>query len=158
MVISLMSELVIVSGSHEVASRSVFLHFVSLSVSVPAVVALALVLLLFHSVGLRVVCPPEFSPLSPLPSPVNKQPVPAPRVNRKQPQITSPTFQPPLPPLVAWGTLQPEPQPQVSSPATEAEQPGLSVGGGVGGGLSGGFQVATVKPQVVTQLSAEESR
>lgn len=60
--------------------------------------------------------------------------------------------------MVAWGSHQPEPQPQVSSPATEVEQPGLSVGGGVGGGLSGGFQVATVKPQVVTQLSAEESR
>ncbi|XP_041813662.1 rho GTPase-activating protein 17b isoform X2 [Chelmon rostratus] len=93
-------------------------------------------------------------------STVNKQPEPAPRraaaVNRKQPQLTSPTFQPPLPPLEAWA--QPEPQPP--SPATEAEQPGLSVGGGggvVGGGLGGGVQVATVKPQVVSQLSAEES-
>ncbi|XP_076608951.1 rho GTPase-activating protein 17b isoform X1 [Chaetodon auriga] len=93
-------------------------------------------------------------------STVNKQPEPAPRrasaVNRKQLQLTSPTFQPPLPPLEAWVPAQPEPQPP--SPATEAEQPGLSGGGGgVGGGLGGGVQVATVKPQVVSQLSAEES-
>ncbi|XP_060921388.1 rho GTPase-activating protein 17b isoform X1 [Labrus mixtus] len=91
-------------------------------------------------------------------SPVNKKPDPAPRrantVNRKQPQLTSPTFQPTLPPLEAWG--QPEPQPQAWSPAAEAEQPVLSGGGG-GGGVGGGVQVATVKPQVVTQLSAEES-
>lgn len=61
----------------------------------------------------------------------------------------------------AGGPAQPEPQPQLSSPATEAEQPGLSgasSGGGVGGGLGGGVQVATVQPQIVTQLSAEESR
>ncbi|KAL7377717.1 hypothetical protein ABVT39_003503 [Epinephelus coioides] len=97
-------------------------------------------------------------------STVNKQPEPTPRrastVNRKQPQLTSPTFQPPLPPLEAGGPAQPEPQPQLSSPATEAEQPGLSgasSGGGVGGGLGGGVQVATVQPQIVTQLSAEES-
>uniref|UniRef100_A0A8C4GRP7 Rho GTPase-activating protein 17 n=1 Tax=Dicentrarchus labrax TaxID=13489 RepID=A0A8C4GRP7_DICLA len=97
---------------------------------------------------------------------VNKQPEPAPRrastVNRKQPQLTSPTFQPPLPPLEAGVPAQPELQPQVPSPATEAEQPGLSGGGGGGGAgggvLGGGVQVATVKPQVVTQLSAEESR
>ncbi|XP_044036886.1 rho GTPase-activating protein 17b isoform X2 [Siniperca chuatsi] len=97
-------------------------------------------------------------------STVNKQPEPAQRrastVNRKQPQLTSPTFQPPLPPLEAWGPAQPEPQPQVPSPATEVEQPGLSGagsgGGVVGGGLGGGVQVATVQPQVVTQLSAEE--
>ncbi|KAM6965775.1 rho GTPase-activating protein 17b isoform 1-T2 [Tautogolabrus adspersus] len=91
-------------------------------------------------------------------SPVNKKPDPAPRrantVNRKQPQLTSPTFQPPLPPLEAWGHAQPEPQPQALSPAAEAEQTGLS---GSGGGVGGGVQVATVKPQVVTQLSAEES-
>uniref|UniRef100_A0A671YEB9 Rho GTPase activating protein 17b n=1 Tax=Sparus aurata TaxID=8175 RepID=A0A671YEB9_SPAAU len=92
---------------------------------------------------------------------VNKQPEPAPRrasaVNRKHP--TSPTFQPPLPPLEAGVPAQPEPQPQFPSPATEAEQPLLSGGGGgVGGGLGGGVQVATVKPQVVTQLGAEESR
>ncbi|GAA6228669.1 rho GTPase-activating protein 17-like isoform X1 [Lates japonicus] len=99
-------------------------------------------------------------------STVNKQPEPTPRrasaVNRKQPQLTSPTFQPPLPPLEAWGATQPEPQPQASFPVAEAEQPGLSgagggVGGGGGGGLGGGVQVATVQPQVVTQLSAEES-
>lgn len=113
------------------------------------------------------VCPPELSPLSPLPSTVNKQPEPTPRrasaVNRKQPQLTSPTFQPPLPPLEAWGPTQPEHQHQAPSPATEAEQPVLSDagsdGGGVGGGgLGGGVQVATVQPQVVTQVSAEESR
>ncbi|XP_029293896.1 rho GTPase-activating protein 17b isoform X2 [Cottoperca gobio] len=98
-------------------------------------------------------------------STVNKQPEPTPRrastVIRKQPQVTSPTFQPPLPPLEAWGPAQPEPQPQLPSPATEAEQPGLSgasSGGGVGGGgLGGGVQVATVQHQVVTQLSADES-
>ncbi|XP_031727935.1 rho GTPase-activating protein 17b isoform X1 [Anarrhichthys ocellatus] len=95
-------------------------------------------------------------------STVNKQPEPAPRrastVNRKQPQLTSPTFQPPMPLLEAWGPAQPEPQ--LLSPATEAEQPGLSgasTGGGVGGGLGGGVQVATAQPQVVTQLSAEEN-
>lgn len=108
------------------------------------------------------VCSPELSPLSPLPSTVNKQPEPAPRrtsVNRKQPQLTSPTFQPPLPPLEAWGPAQPEPQPQALSPATEAEQPSLSsAGSSGGGGLGGGVQVATVQPQVVTQLSTEESR
>ncbi|XP_029913868.1 rho GTPase-activating protein 17b isoform X2 [Myripristis murdjan] len=98
-------------------------------------------------------------------STVNKQPEPAPRrtsVNRKQPQLTSPTFQPPLPPLEAWGPAQPEPQPQALSPAlspaTEAEQPSLSsAGSSGGGGLGGGVQVATVQPQVVTQLSTEES-
>ncbi|XP_023278981.1 rho GTPase-activating protein 17-like isoform X1 [Seriola lalandi dorsalis] len=96
-------------------------------------------------------------------STVNKQPEPTPRrastVNRKQPQLTSPTFQPPLPPLEAWVPTQPEPQPQAPSPAAEAEHPGLSaVGAGVGGGgLGGGVQVATMHPKVVTQLSAEES-
>nr|XP_046272255.1 rho GTPase-activating protein 17b isoform X2 [Scatophagus argus]XP_046272256.1 rho GTPase-activating protein 17b isoform X2 [Scatophagus argus] len=99
-------------------------------------------------------------------STVNKQPEPAPRratiVNRKQQHLTSPTFQPPLPPLEAGVTGQPEPQPQpqpqVPSPAPEAEQPGLSGGGGgVGGGLGGGVQVSSLKPQIVTQLSAEES-
>lgn len=113
------------------------------------------------------VSPPELSPLSPLPSTVNKLPEPAPRrastVNRKQPQLTSPTFQPPLPPLEAWGPSQPEHQPQAPSPATEADQPvmsgaGSAGGGGGGGGLGGGVQVATVQPQVVAQLSAEESR
>uniref|UniRef100_A0A665TYQ1 Rho GTPase-activating protein 17-like n=1 Tax=Echeneis naucrates TaxID=173247 RepID=A0A665TYQ1_ECHNA len=86
-------------------------------------------------------------------------------VNRKQPQLTSPTFQPPLPPLEAGVSTHPEPQPLARSLAAEAEQLG-SVGAGVGGvggvggggGLGGGGQVATVHPQVVTQLSAEESR
>lgn len=143
----------------KVASLSVS-HTTSL-LSVSALTVVALGLLLFHSVWLRVVYPPELSPLSPLPSTVNKQPEPIPRranvVSRKQPQLTSPTFQPPLPPLEAGVPVQPEHQPQVLSLGTEAEQPGLS-GGGVVGGLSGGVQVATVKPQVVTQLSAEESR
>ncbi|KAG8006998.1 Rho GTPase-activating protein 17, partial [Nibea albiflora] len=107
---------------------------------------------------------PDFKPV---PYTVNKQPEPAPRrantVNRKQPQLTSPTFQPPLPPLEALVPVQPDPQPQV--PFLAPEQPGLNGGGGgggvgggcFGGGLGGGVQVATVKPQVVTQLSAEES-
>ncbi|KAF3700219.1 Rho GTPase-activating protein 17 [Channa argus] len=101
-------------------------------------------------------------------STVNKQPEPIPRrtsaVNRKQPQLTSPTFQPPLPPLEIWGPSHPEPQPQPLSTATEAEQLGLNgagsaaAGGGSGGCLGGGgVQVATVQPQVVPQLSAEES-
>ncbi|XP_026201102.1 rho GTPase-activating protein 17b isoform X2 [Anabas testudineus] len=96
-------------------------------------------------------------------STVNKQPEPTPRrasaVNRKQPQLTSPTFQPPLPPLEAWAPNQPEHQQQAPSPTTEAEQPVLSGAGsaGGGGGLGGGVQVATVQPHVVTQLSAEES-
>uniref|UniRef100_UPI0037E8CE92 rho GTPase-activating protein 17b isoform X2 n=1 Tax=Semicossyphus pulcher TaxID=241346 RepID=UPI0037E8CE92 len=98
-------------------------------------------------------------------SPVNKQPEPTPRrvntVIRKQPHLTSPIFQPPLPPLEAWCASPSEPQPPVLSLATGAEQPGLSGGGGGvgvgGGGLGGGVQVATVKPQVVMQLSAEES-
>uniref|UniRef100_A0A7N8YAX6 Rho GTPase activating protein 17b n=1 Tax=Mastacembelus armatus TaxID=205130 RepID=A0A7N8YAX6_9TELE len=105
-------------------------------------------------------------PSPPLPSTVNKQPEPIPRrtsaVNRKQPQLTSPTFQPPMPPLEVGGPTQLESQPHAPSPATEAEQPGLSgagsAGSAVGGGLGGGVQVATVQPQVVTQLSAEESR
>ncbi|KAG7505842.1 rho GTPase-activating protein 17-like isoform X1 [Solea senegalensis] len=98
-------------------------------------------------------------------STVNKQPDPTPRrpsaLNRKQPHLTSPTFQPPMPLLEAGGPTQPELQPQAPSLAVEAEQPGLSgagsaaaAAGGVGGG---GVQVATVQPQIVTQLSAEES-
>ncbi|XP_028455134.1 rho GTPase-activating protein 17b isoform X2 [Perca flavescens] len=94
-------------------------------------------------------------------STVNKQPEPTPRrtntVNRKQPQLTSPTFQPPLPPLEAGGPAQPDPLLQLPSPATEAEQPGLRGASRGVGGLGGGVQVATVQPQVVTQLSAEES-
>lgn len=101
-------------------------------------------------------------PSPPLPSPVNKQPEPAPRrtsvLNRKQSPLTSPTFQPPLPPLEAGTPTQLEPHPP--PPPSEAEQPGLSVAGsgGGGGGLVGGVQVATVQHQVVTQLSTEESR
>ncbi|XP_010792596.1 rho GTPase-activating protein 17-like [Notothenia coriiceps] len=93
-------------------------------------------------------------------STVNKQPEPTPRragtVIRKQPQLTSPTFHPPLPPLEAGGPAQPEPPPQLLSSAAEAEQPRLS-GASSGGGVGGGLQVATVQPQVVAQLSAEES-
>lgn len=156
----LLSELVLSNSGSGVSLC--FSHHLSLSVSALTVVSLGL--RPFHSVLWRVVCLPELSPLSPFPSTVNKQPEPTPRrasaVNRKQPQLTSPTFHPLLPPLEAWVPAQPEPQPQVLSPATEAEQPGLSGGGGggVGGGLGSGVQVATVKPQVVTQLSAEESR
>ncbi|XP_054463617.1 rho GTPase-activating protein 17b isoform X2 [Anoplopoma fimbria] len=96
-------------------------------------------------------------------STVNKQPEPTPRrtntVNRKQPQLSSPTFQPQIPPLEAGGPAHPEPQLQLQSLAKEAEQPGLSGAstGGVGGGLGGGVLVARVQPQVVTQLSAEEN-
>ncbi|KAM3863882.1 rho GTPase-activating protein 17b [Diretmus argenteus] len=95
-------------------------------------------------------------------STVNKHPEPIPRrtgtVNRKQPQLSSPTFQPLLPPLDAGSPAQPEPQPQALSLATEAEQPGLGGAGSSGGvGLGGGVQVATVQPQVLTQLSTEES-
>ncbi|XP_047427826.1 rho GTPase-activating protein 17b isoform X2 [Mugil cephalus] len=94
-------------------------------------------------------------------SPVNKQPEPAPRrltTNRKQFPLTSPTSQPLLPPLEAGGPPQLEPQPQASSSAPEAQKPGLSGAGiGGGGGLGVGVHVATVKPHVVTQLSAEES-
>lgn len=67
--------------------------------------------------------------------------------------------------MAAWAAAQLEHQPRVLSPTTDAEQPVLSdggggggIGGGVGFGLSGAVQVATMKPQVVTQLSAEESR
>lgn len=155
----LLSELVIFSGTQEVASRSV-----SRTISL-CWFLLPLLLLSFSCSFMLTDCvwfALNSLPSPPLPSTVNKQPEPAPRranaVNRKQPQLTSPTFQPPLPPLEAWVPAQLEPQPQVPSLATEAEQPGLSGGGGVGGGLSGGVQVATVKPQVVTQLSAEESR
>uniref|UniRef100_A0A7N6ANV9 Rho GTPase-activating protein 17 n=1 Tax=Anabas testudineus TaxID=64144 RepID=A0A7N6ANV9_ANATE len=90
-------------------------------------------------------------------------PEPTPRrasaVNRKQPQLTSPTFQPPLPPLEAWAPNQPEHQQQAPSPTTEAEQPVLSGAGsaGGGGGLGGGVQVATVQPHVVTQLSSNNT-
>ncbi|XP_029014915.1 rho GTPase-activating protein 17b isoform X2 [Betta splendens] len=90
----------------------------------------------------------------------NKQPEPAPRrantLNRKQPQLTSPTFHPPLPPLEAWGPSQPEPPPQAPSPAAEADQPAPGGAGGACAG-GGGAQVAAVHPQVVTQLSTEES-
>lgn len=83
----------------------------------------------------------------------NKQPEPAPRrsstVNKKQPQLTSPTFQPPLPPLEVWGGGQPEPQ------AAEAE---LGVGAAANAGVSvGGGLHTVVQPQVV-QFSSEESR
>ncbi|XP_034076037.1 rho GTPase-activating protein 17b isoform X2 [Gymnodraco acuticeps] len=94
-------------------------------------------------------------------STVNKQPEPTPRragtVIRKQPQLTSPTFHPPLPPLEAGGPAQPEPPPHLLSSAAEAEQPRLSGASSSGGGVGGGLQVATVQPQVVAQLSAEES-
>ncbi|XP_014327936.1 rho GTPase-activating protein 17-like isoform X1 [Xiphophorus maculatus] len=100
-------------------------------------------------------------------SPVNKHPEPAPRrigtVNRKQTQLTSPTFQPSLPPLEAEGSSQSELQsPQVQSPGPEAQQPGLftaAAAGGDGGGEAhgGGVQAAAVQPQGVRQPSAEDS-
>ncbi|XP_036003981.1 rho GTPase-activating protein 17b isoform X1 [Fundulus heteroclitus] len=98
-------------------------------------------------------------------SPVNKHPEPAPRrtgtVNRKQTQLTSPTFKPTLPPLETGGPYLPEPQsPQVQSPTPEVQQPGLSAAAGAGGGgeaQGGGVQAAAVQRQVVTQLSAEDS-
>lgn len=119
-------------------------------------------------VFLRVVCPPQLSPLSLLPSPStsNKAPEPAPRrpniVNRKLSQTTSPTVQPPLSPLAAWAA-------RVLWPTTDGEQPYQTGAGGGGGGvvggsggddggLSGAAQVATMNPLIVTQLSAEESR
>ncbi|XP_008415021.1 rho GTPase-activating protein 17b isoform X2 [Poecilia reticulata] len=103
-------------------------------------------------------------------SPVNKHPEPAPRristVNRKQTQLTSPTFQPSLPPLEAEGSSQSELQcPQVQSPGPEAKQPGLftaaaaAAAGGDGGGEAhgGGVQAAAVQPQGVKEPSAEDS-
>ncbi|XP_054614905.1 rho GTPase-activating protein 17b isoform X2 [Dunckerocampus dactyliophorus] len=79
-----------------------------------------------------------------------KHPEPSPRragtAIRKQPQQTSPTFQPPLEPASF------ETQPRAATP--EAEQPG-SADGGLG--AAAGVQVAIVQPQCVTQLSAEDS-
>lgn len=67
-------------------------------------------------------------------------------------------MQPPLSPLAAWAA-------RVLSPTTDSEQPfvtggggGRGGGGGGDGGLSGAVQVATMNRQIVTQLSAEESR
>lgn len=92
----------------------------------------------------------------PLTSTGNKHPEPAPRrsttVHKKQPQLTSPTFQPPLPPLEAWGAAQPEPQ-TVASPVAEAE---LSVGAAVS--VGGGASTVAEQTQVVAQVSSEESR
>ncbi|XP_054606516.2 rho GTPase-activating protein 17b isoform X3 [Nothobranchius furzeri] len=93
-------------------------------------------------------------------SPVSKPPEPTPRragtVNRKQTQLTSPTFQPTLPPLESGG-----PPSQQSEPQLEAHQPGSGGAGaasaGGGDALGGGVRVATAQPQTVTQLSAEES-
>nr|XP_057904997.1 rho GTPase-activating protein 17b isoform X2 [Doryrhamphus excisus] len=81
-----------------------------------------------------------------------KHPEPSPRragtTIRKQPQQTSPTFQPPLEPVSF------EPQPQAATP--EVEQPS-SADGGPGAAAAGAQRVASVQPQCVTQLSAEES-
>ncbi|XP_054891951.1 rho GTPase-activating protein 17b isoform X1 [Poeciliopsis prolifica] len=100
-------------------------------------------------------------------SPVNKHPEPAPRrigtVNRKQTQLTSPTFQPSLPPLEAEGSSQTELQsPQVQSPGPDAQQPGLitaaaAAGDGGGEAHGGGVQAAAVQPQGVRQPSAEDT-
>ncbi|XP_015242987.1 PREDICTED: rho GTPase-activating protein 17-like isoform X1 [Cyprinodon variegatus] len=98
-------------------------------------------------------------------SPVNKHPEPAPRrtgtVNRKQPPLTSPTFQSTLPPLETLGSTQHVPQsPQVQSPGPEAQQLGLSTAAATAAGVEaqgGGVQAAAVQLQVVTQLSTEDS-
>ncbi|XP_072299490.1 rho GTPase-activating protein 17b isoform X2 [Eucyclogobius newberryi] len=88
----------------------------------------------------------------------NKHPEPAPRrsgtVHKKQPQLTSPTFQPPLPPLEAWGTAQAEPQ--AVFPPAEA---GLSVGAAANAAVSvgGGAPTVAEQPQIVAQVSSEES-
>lgn len=145
------SELVSLNwGSGVAHSRSVS---VRLSLSLSLVLSDGVWFALLNSLP----SPPHFS------SVVNKHPEPAPRrtsvVNRKQ--LSSPTSQRSLHPLEAWVHAQPEPQPLSPPPGAEADRPGLSGagGGGLGGaGLGGGVQVATVKPQVLTQLSAEESR
>ncbi|XP_013882507.1 rho GTPase-activating protein 17b isoform X2 [Austrofundulus limnaeus] len=97
-------------------------------------------------------------------SPVNKHPEPTPRragtVNRKQAQLTSPTFQPTLASLESGGpSQQPEPQPPVLSQAAEPGPSSAGTGAGAGGGdvQGGGVQAATAQPHVVTQLGAEES-
>lgn len=98
--------------------------------------------------------------LSPPRSPALKHPEPAPRrantVNKKQSPLTSPILQ--HPPVLLEEGAPPQLEPQTQAAAPEVEQPGLSGGGSGGGALGGGVQVATVHPQVVTQLSAEESR
>uniref|UniRef100_A0A8C7YIA7 Rho GTPase activating protein 17b n=1 Tax=Oryzias sinensis TaxID=183150 RepID=A0A8C7YIA7_9TELE len=92
--------------------------------------------------------------------PALKHPEPAPRrantVNKKQSPLTSPILQHPPVLLEAGAPPQLEPQTQMATP--EVEQPGLSSGGSGGGALGGGFHIAAVHPQVVTQLSAEDSR
>ncbi|XP_024128101.1 rho GTPase-activating protein 17b isoform X1 [Oryzias melastigma] len=92
-------------------------------------------------------------------SPALKHPEPAPRrantVNKKQSPLTSPILQ--HPPVLLEEGAPPQLEPQTQAAAPEVEQPGLSGGGSGGGALGGGVQVATVHPQVVTQLSAEES-
>lgn len=84
----------------------------------------------------------------------NKHPEPAPRrstVHKKQPQLTSPTFQPPLPPLEAWGIAQ-QPEPQTVSPNAEAE---LSTGAAVSVGV--GASTVAEQTQVVAQVSSEDT-
>uniref|UniRef100_A0A8C6TIW0 Rho GTPase activating protein 17b n=1 Tax=Neogobius melanostomus TaxID=47308 RepID=A0A8C6TIW0_9GOBI len=100
-----------------------------------------------------------FALLNSLPLPFtstgNKHPEPAPRrsgtVHKKQPQLTSPTFQPPLPPLEAWGTVQPEPQ--AVSPVAEAE-----LSAGTAASVGGPASTVAEQTQVVAQVSSEESR
>ncbi|XP_055008322.1 rho GTPase-activating protein 17b isoform X2 [Boleophthalmus pectinirostris] len=88
----------------------------------------------------------------------NKHPEPAPRrsgtVHKKHPQLTSPTFQPPLPPLEAYGTAQAEPQ--AVSPPAESE---LRVGAAANAAVSvgGGAPAVAEQPQVKTQVSSEEN-
>ncbi|XP_033827014.1 rho GTPase-activating protein 17b isoform X1 [Periophthalmus magnuspinnatus] len=88
----------------------------------------------------------------------NKHPEPAPRrsgtVLKKHPQLTSPTFQPPLPPLELCGTAQAEPQ--AVSPPAESE---LRVGAAANAAVSvgGGVPAVTEQPQVKAQVSSEDN-
>uniref|UniRef100_A0A3P9MHW5 Rho GTPase-activating protein 17 n=1 Tax=Oryzias latipes TaxID=8090 RepID=A0A3P9MHW5_ORYLA len=92
-------------------------------------------------------------------SPALKHPEPAPRrantVNKKQSPLTSPILQ--HPPVLLEAGAPPQLEPQTQMATTEVEQPGLSSGGSGGGALGVGFHIAAVHPQVVTQLSAEDS-
>ncbi|XP_051905009.1 rho GTPase-activating protein 17b isoform X2 [Hippocampus zosterae] len=86
-------------------------------------------------------------------SAINKHPEPNPRraatTIRKQPQLTSPTFQALPPHQEGGGPTGFEPQPQAATP--EPEQPGPT------GGVGAGGQLAAAQPQSVSQLGAEES-
>ncbi|CAL1588384.1 unnamed protein product [Knipowitschia caucasica] len=83
----------------------------------------------------------------------NKHPEPAPRrsgtVHKKQP-LTSPTFQPPLPPLEGWGAAQSEPQalcPPAEAALSVAAANAVSVGGGA----------PTAEQPLVVQVTSDNS-